>query len=728
MNLARTFQQFIVAASSSRRAIMIGMAAIGACVGTQQAGAQTFFRGTVDNFAGGTDPATPSLGQRNYVGPGRWRDYDQAGNDLWHIEHFGDLPCGITAANLIFVLRPATSSLSYNDGFGIDFINPTNTIASPNANRGPEYYIRIGADPGYQSMLVNPWNLSTYPSGMIVNLDLANMPTPATGGTNLIARLNQYGYFNFAVQDDTYIDYITLVVTAGGAPINDSCANAAVLVPGTVTGSTACATPDGTGSCGLSNDTNDVWYVYNASCPGTARIHTCGSGYDTVLNVYQLSGGACPGGLVELPFPFGCNDDAVTGPCPFTTNSLIDFPVLGGQVYYIRVAGFGGDFGTFSLTLVPPPGPGNDDCPNAATITNGSYAFDNRCAMTDGVPSTECWVKADSDITGDLWYTYTATCDGSLTVSTCDGADFDTRIAIYNATDPCSSNAPLACSDDTLGCGGGTTTVSLLVANGQNVRIRLGGYSGSVGTGMLTVSCSTTCPVSGAPFLSKTFYVQGTASGQPMAWCVNIYDVNTDPNTPACSFCDYTVASLDEGDPVNEIVDQLVSSINAYPLGTSQLSASNSGTFTDPNTMIIYSLLKVRIGNSLTSPKDFTLSLGANGQLTCNPVPIQPLSCTFNPMVYEIPTTGLDCNNNGEDDAIDIFVGTSQDLNADGIPDECFTCRCDWNASGSLTSQDFFDFISAFFSNNADFNHDGTTTSQDFFDFLICFLSPPQGC
>jgi predicted outer membrane repeat protein len=54
-------------------------------------------------------------------------------------------------------------------------------------------------------------------------------------------------------------------------------------------------------------------------------------------------------------------------------------------------------------------------------------------------------------------------------------------------------------------------------------------------------------------------------------------------------------------------------------------------------------------------------------------------------------------------------------------------CACDFNLSGELNSQDFFDFLSGFFdaAPGADINTDGVVNSQDFFDFLTCFFA---GC
>ena len=107
-----------------------------------------------------------------------------------------------------------------------------------------------------------------------------------------------------------------------------------------------------------------------------------------------------------------------------------------------------------------------------------------------------------------------------------------------------------------------------------------------------------------------------------------------------------------------------------------------------------------------------------------------------------MPGNATDCNLNFVPDTCDIASGASQDCNGNGLPDDCDiragmrdinhdgvpdTCQClaDWNLSESVDSQDFFDFLGAFFKGAADFNNSGSTDSQDFFDFLDAFFA---GC
>ncbi len=144
----------------------------------------------------------------------------------------------------------------------------------------------------------------------------------------------------------------------------NTCASCMPIGEGVFTGSTCDngSEADIT-SCAFS-DTVTAWFCYTASCDGTATASTCvGSSYDTTLAAYDSCGGA------EL----ACNDDDCPG---FLSN--ISWAVSAGTTYYIRLSGFAGDCGDYTLD-VSCVGGGGGDCGNCNVPHDGLGCSDPAC-------------------------------------------------------------------------------------------------------------------------------------------------------------------------------------------------------------------------------------------------------------------------------------------------------------------------------------------------------------
>lgn len=150
-------------------------------------------------------------------------------------------------------------------------------------------------------------------------------------------------------------------------PANDTCATAQTIndnstVPGTVVN----ATHSITSNCDNTTTARDVWYRYVATQTGTLQIRTTGSSLDTVVTVYSECGGT------EL----ACNDDALGGsPAGYGTSaSYLSIPVLDGEDYYIRVAGYSGSIGHFRLHV---------DSDSGAPFCLGDGTSGNNCPCSN---------------------------------------------------------------------------------------------------------------------------------------------------------------------------------------------------------------------------------------------------------------------------------------------------------------------------------------------------------
>ncbi|MDG1983415.1 MAG: M12 family metallo-peptidase, partial [Planctomycetota bacterium] len=140
-----------------------------------------------------------------------------------------------------------------------------------------------------------------------------------------------------------------------GGPSNDSCGAAATLPLGNTTFDTTNATlSPGSWTC-AGGGGPDIWYRYVAGSTADLRVETCGSGYDTALEVFT---GTCSN--LSL---LACNDDS----CGL--QSQIDITGVSiGTTLLFRVGGYNGSTGTGTVTLTetsnPPPGVAGSPTPS----------------------------------------------------------------------------------------------------------------------------------------------------------------------------------------------------------------------------------------------------------------------------------------------------------------------------------------------------------------------------
>ncbi len=150
---------------------------------------------------------------------------------------------------------------------------------------------------------------------------------------------------------------------------------------------------------------------------------------------------------------------------------------------------------TCTECVIDPP-PANDLCADRIEIGDGDTDYSTISAETDGLPHVDI-CQFDGQVYEDIWYNYTATCDGTLTISTCNQAAYDTDLAVYSSCDtadcPPGDELLLGCNDDADGCAGFTSEVTIDVQCGQCYKIRVGGWNpGDEGTGTLTITCDGT--------------------------------------------------------------------------------------------------------------------------------------------------------------------------------------------------------------------------------------------
>lgn len=156
------------------------------------------------------------------------------------------------------------------------------------------------------------------------------------------------------------------VSETSAAPSNDECATASAVALG-ANGpfNNSCATNSAPGfTCATGN--RDLWFDFTASFTAPHTLDTFGSGFDTVLQVYDACGG----------LSVGCNDDAVG------LESRLTASLTAGVTYKVRVGGFGANVGNILLNI-------------RTGTTGGSITPDTTVSL--------CPSPATLNVAGDPW-------------------------------------------------------------------------------------------------------------------------------------------------------------------------------------------------------------------------------------------------------------------------------------------------------------------------------------
>ena len=159
-----------------------------------------------------------------------------------------------------------------------------------------------------------------------------------------------------------------------------------------------------------------------------------------------------------------------------------------GTTYYIAVAGkTSGAFGSFTLAFTDafPP---NDDLADAQ-VQNGPGIATGTTVGATGEPNENvpvCTPSCSPAPLNSVWYRYTASMTGSVTIDTCTGTTYDSILAAYTGT-----GYPLTqvvANDDTTGCGpsGLQSRITFAATQGSEFYIQVDSHLGNTGAFTLT--------------------------------------------------------------------------------------------------------------------------------------------------------------------------------------------------------------------------------------------------
>ena len=362
----------------------------------------------------------------------------------------GDSTCdetGYTAVDVYYSFTPSS-----NGPWQFALCNtsvPWDTIVSVHASGCP-VNATVGTAAGNQ--IASTLNGGCGDEGCSVDNGLSIINSlPLVSGTLYTIRVAPYSSDDDWWGPDVLPQAFTLTVTDVGGiapPANDSCAAPTIInsasLPAAITGNSTAATASTAGngvptaSCSFdTSDTKDVWFSFSPSVSATYTLDTVGSALgDTVLSVYS---GSC-----ASPVEVACNDDINI----LDTHSRVSTNLTAGTTYLVRIAGYGGSTGTYTLNVSAPiTAPSNDVCATATVVTALPFTDNpNNTGATNDL-DVSCNDTTATATNRGIWYSFTASTSCNLLVDLTQGTQ-DTVTAVF--TGSCDALTQVHCADDEL--------------------------------------------------------------------------------------------------------------------------------------------------------------------------------------------------------------------------------------------------------------------------------------
>jgi hypothetical protein len=288
---------------------------------------------------------------------------------------YGRLDTAITNSSAFagFLAAGSDDTLEPNDSCAAARVLTAGTNSGLIVKRLDEDWYAIDMEPGAQLSMSSTY---THSYGDIdfqlfancgdttpVASNTANVNNASFTFTNSTGSARRY-YLRVYLSTDTRSDYSLTIGLTVPPPVNNEC-NAAFSTGAnslafntTFATNSAVAIPSTCQVGGSTTINRDLWYQYVVECTGEASVSTCGAaGFDTSLVVYP--GASCPTASTAV---VACNDNG-TG-CASST-STVTWPVVDGDVYYVRLGSPSNTGGTgtitFACTAAPPPCPSDLD-------------------------------------------------------------------------------------------------------------------------------------------------------------------------------------------------------------------------------------------------------------------------------------------------------------------------------------------------------------------------------